>query len=268
MKTNENKYSFNFKVGSILTGIVVLIVLFGLIHTPYDPNAMNASLKNMGPSILHPFGTDNFGRDILSRVMEGASTTFMIAITTVAIGSTFGTILGAATGYFGGWLDEILMRINDGLTAFPSILLALVFVSIFGSGTYNIVIALGVIFIPSFARVVRSEYILLKEMDFIKNAKLMGAGKLRIMFVHILPNTRPILVSSIMIGFNNAVLAEAGMSYLGLGVQPPDASLGRMLSEAQAYLVSAPWYAIAPGLMIVCTVLGISLMSGGVANEK
>jgi peptide/nickel transport system permease protein len=268
MRTEEKKYNFNFIVGSVITGVIVILVLIGFFYTPYDPNGMNASLKNMGPSFWHPFGTDNFGRDILSRVMQGAGTTFIIAITTVVIGAFFGTILGAVTGYFGGWLDEILMRMNDGLASFPSILLALVFVSIFGTGTYNIVLALGIIFIPSFARVVRSEFILLKELDFVKNAKLMGAGKLRIMFVHILPNTKPILMSSIMIGFNNAVLAEAGMSYLGLGVQPPQASLGRMLSEAQAFLFNAPWYAIAPGLMIVFTVLGVSLMSGGRADDK
>lgn len=268
MKTGDRKYNYNFILGSILTGIMLLLVLTGLFFTPFDPNKMNASLKNIGPSLLHPFGTDNFGRDILSRVMDGAGTTFLIAVITVVIGAFFGTLLGAVTGYYGGWLDEILMRVNDGLTSFPSILLALVFVSIFGKGTINVVMALGVIFIPSFARVIRSEFIVWREMDFVKNAKLMGAGNLRIMFVHILPNTKYILLSSIMIGFNNAVLAEAGMSYLGLGVQPPNASLGRMLSEAQAYLFFAPWSAIAPGLMIVFTVLGISLMSGGVIDEK
>lgn len=268
MKTKEKKYSFNFIVGSIIAGAVVLLVFIGFFYTPYGPNDMNASIKNITPSFSHPFGTDNFGRDILSRVMDGAGTTFLIAIITVTIGVFFGTILGAVTGYFGGWLDEVLMRINDGLTSFPSILLALVFVSIFGSGTYNIVLALGIIFIPSFARVVRSEFITLKEMDFVKNAKLMGASHLRIMFLHILPNTKPILLSAIMIGFNNAVLAEAGLSYLGLGVQPPTASLGRMLSEAQAYLFNAPWYAIAPGLMIVFTVLGFSLLSGGAVDER
>lgn len=268
MKTGDKKNNFNFILGCILTGTMVLLVLTGIFFTPYDPEKMGYSLKNLGPSLSHPFGTDNFGRDILSRVMDGAGITFLIAIVTVAIGAFFGTLLGAVTGYYGGWLDEILMRINDGLASFPSILLALIFISVFGKGTYNIVLALGIIFIPSFARVVRSEFIVWREMDFVKNAKLMGASDLRIMFAHILPNTKHILISSIMIGFNNAVLAEAGMSYLGLGVQPPHASLGRMLSEAQAYLLFAPWSAIAPGLMIVFTVLGVSLLSGGVENDK
>src|SRR5699024_972199 len=143
----------------------------------------------------------------------------------VLIGAGIGIIIGALTGYYGGWLDEILMRINDGLLSFPSILLALVLVSIIGLGTYNIIIALGILFVPSYARIVRSEYITFKEKDFVRNAKLMGASDFRIMFVHILPNTKPILLSSITIGFNNAVLAESSLSYLNLGVQPPHASL-------------------------------------------
>lgn len=261
IKVKNRKLNLNLIIGIFIIGLMTLFILIGIIYTPYDPNAMNGAIKNAAPTFLHPFGTDNFGRDILSRVMAGAKVTFFIALLTVGIGAIFGTLIGALTGYYGGWVDEILMRINDGLTSFPSILLALVFVSILGPGKYNVIIALGVIFIPSFARVVRSEYISLKQMDFVKNAKLMGARDFRIMFVHILPNTRPILVSSITIGFNNAVLAEAGMSYLQLGVQPPDASLGRMLSEAQAYLFTAPWYAIAPGLVIVITILGFSLIN-------
>lgn len=259
---NNNKYkNFNFIAGSVLIGIIVIMVIIGLFYTPYNPNEMNGSIKNLAPNLSHPFGTDNFGRDILSRVMTGAKTTFFVALATVIIGGGLGTILGAVTGYYGGLADEILMRLNDVLASFPSILLALVFVSVIGPGTYNVIFALGIIFIPSFARVIRSEYILLKEMDYVKNAKLMGAGDIRIMFVHILPNTKPILLSSITIGFNNAVLAEAGMSYLQLGVQPPDASLGRMLSEAQSFLFNAPWYALAPGMIIVMTVLGFSLMN-------
>ena len=153
------------------------------------------------------------------------------------------------------------MRVNDGLASFPSVLLALVLVSVFGSGKYMIIVALGIVFIPSFARVARSEFIAQKERDYVKNAKLMGAGPLRIMFVHILPNTRGILLSAITIGFNNAVLAEAGLSYLGIGTQPTDVSLGRMLADAQGYLMKAPWFALAPGLTIVLTVLGFSLIS-------
>ncbi|WP_167955409.1 ABC transporter permease [Anaerosporobacter faecicola] len=257
------KVSWNRIIGAILVGIVLLFVIIGVFYTPYDPNAMNGAAKSQAPSLLHWLGTDNFGRDLLSRVMEGSRTTFFVAIATVAIGGTIGTLVGALTGFYGGRIDQIIMRINDGITSFPSILLTLVIISVFGIGKYKIIWALGIVFIPSFVRVVRSEYMVQKEMDYVKTAKLMGASDVRILFLHILPNIRPILVSTITIGFNNAVLAEAGMSYLGLGVQPPDASLGRMLSEAQAYLFSAPWYAIAPGVMIVITVLGLSLVNEG-----
>lgn len=249
------------KIGFILLSIVLLISVIGIFYTPHNPNQMNGGLKNHPPSIEHPFGTDNFGRDILSRTMIGAKTTFFVAIFTVIIGSGMGILVGAFTGYYGGILDEVLMRVNDVLTSIPSILLAMVFVSIIGPGTYNVIIALGVIFIPSFARITRSEFISIRERDFVKNVKLMGASDLRIMFLHILPNAKAVIIPAITIGFNNAVLAEAGMSYLQLGVQPPDPSLGRMLSEAQSFLLTSPWYALAPGLMIVISVLGFSLVS-------
>ena len=261
IRKKNNK--INFYIGSTLIGIIGLMVLVGLFYTPYDPDAMNGALMNQPPSLQHPFGCDYFGRDILSRVMVGTKTTFIIAILTVFIGGGIGTILGAFTGYFGGVFDEIFMRINDGLASFPSILLALILVSVFGKGKYYITIALAIVFIPSFARVMRSEFLKQRSLDYVSNARLMGAGHLRIMFLHILPNTKAILVSTIVIAFNNAVLAEAGMSYLGLGVQPPDASLGRMLSEAQGYLFSAPWFAIAPGLVIILAVLGFNLINEG-----
>lgn len=250
-----------FIFGCVLIALVILLMVIGLIHMPYNPNKMNSSVRSTAPNLKHLFGTDNFGRDILSRVMEGTKTTFIVAFLTVLIGAGVGTIIGALTGYYGGLVDEILMRVNDGVNSFPSVLLALVFVSIFGGGTIQLILVLGVVFIPSFARVVRSEYIVLRHMDFVKNAKLMGASDARVIFVHMLPNIKGILISAITIGFNNAVLAEAGMSFLSLGVQPPNASLGRMLSEAQSYLLSAPWCAIFPGTIIVMLVLGFSLIS-------
>ena len=261
------KSNYNLLLGSILTGIMVLLILIGLVFLPYDPESMNSELKFAGISFTHPFGCDNFGRDIFTRVMVGAGTTLTVALGTVAIGAGVGILIGAFTGYFGGWLDEVMMRIIDALFAFPSILLALVVISLLGSGKYQVIAALGIAFIPSFARVVRSEYLKQREMDYVKNAKLMGCGNLRIMFVHILPNILPVLIPTTMIGFNNAVLAEAGMSYLGIGVQPPDASLGRMLSEAQTFLFSQPSYALFPGLMIVLLVLGISLLADGLEKK-
>ncbi|NLZ80743.1 MAG: ABC transporter permease [Clostridiales bacterium] len=262
------KRNNNLIFGLILTGGMMLLFLIGFFYTPYDPNAMDGSSKFMAPGFLHIMGTDNFGRDIFSRILEGLRTTFVVALSVTGIGTIFGIMIGAITGYFGGWIDEVLMRINDAMTAFPSILLALVFISILGPGKYNVIIALGIIFIPSYARIVRGEFMQIKTLDFVKSGKLMGAGNLRIMFLHILPNLRISLLSAITIGFNNAVLAEAGMSYLGIGVQPPDASLGRMLSEAQGYLFSAPWYAICPGIVIILLILGFSLINEGLGEHN
>jgi len=264
MKKNRN---YNFIIGTILTGITLVLVLWGIIGTPYDPEAMDVTAKFAKPSLEHIMGCDNFGRDIFSRVLVGSGTTLLVAVLTVAIGMILGVIIGAFCGYFGGIVDEIVMRIMDAMFAFPSILLALVLISLMGQGTGNVILALGIAFIPSFARIVRSEFIRCKNMDYVKSAKLWGAGHLRIMFVHILPNTITVLLPSIMIGFNNAVLAEAGMSYLGLGVQPPFASLGRMLSEAQGFIFAAPGYAIFPGVVIILMVLGFSLLSDGLKKE-
>lgn len=259
----KKKHNYNLIMGCVLTGILLLMAIIGQFWTPYGETEMNAAAKNMGPSLAHLMGTDNFGRDIFSRVMIGSGNTFLVALCTVAIGAVFGTIIGALTGYFGGWIDEVIMRINDVILSFPSILLALIFISLLGGGTYNIILALGVLFIPSFARIVRSEMIRCRDLDFVRSAKVMGAKSFRIIFVHILPNTWVSMLTAAMIGFNNAVLAEASMSYLGLGVQPPQASLGRMLSEAQSYLFNAPWYAIAPGIVIILIILGFSMISEG-----
>lgn len=275
----KKKKNVNLLIGSILTGVMLLMIVVGLFFLPYDPETMNIALKHAGVSLAHPFGCDNYGRDIFTRVMVGARTTLLVALGTVGIGAGAGVLIGAFTGYFGGWIDEVMMRVIDALFAFPSILLALVVVSLlgsennpvlsllFGSGKYQVIVALGIAFIPSFARVVRSEYLKQREMDYVKNARIMGCGHLRIMFVHILPNILSVLVPTLMIGFNNAVLAEAGMSYLGIGVQPPDASLGRMLSEAQTYLFSQPSYALFPGLTIVVLVLGFSLLADGLKER-
>ena len=236
MQKRQNKLKWNnYRIGLILTVAITFVILLGIFWTPYDPEMMQGSLKLKGPSLAHWFGTDQFGRDVLSRVVRGAGSTFLIGVGTTLIGGIGGMILGAVTGYFGGWLDEILMRVNDAAAAFPSVLLALVMISLWGSGTYKVMLALGIAFIPSFARIVRGEFMRLRETDYVISARLIGVKTPRILFVHILPNILPALLSALAIGFNNAVLAEAGMSYLGIGVQPPDASLGRMLSEAQTY---------------------------------
>lgn len=256
-----NKY---LTAGLTMTGIAVFLGVLGFFWTPYSTTAMNAAEKFTSPSFRHLFGTDNFGRDIFSRVMQGLGTSIVISCLVVLFSGTAGILLGAVTGYFGGLLDEIVMRVTDALNGFPSILLTLVVISILGNGKQNVIISMSLVFIPSFVRIVRSEYLRLRDADYIKRARLMGVSRARILFVHILPNIFSVFWVSVMIGFNNAILAESGMSYLGIGVQPPDASLGKMLSDAQGYLQRAPWYALAPGLTIVWLVLGFSLFSEGI----
>lgn len=257
----NKKANFNFILGIVLLAITIIPAIVGLFWTPYDPEAMDKSMKMAGVSLKHIYGCDNFGRDIFSRIMSGSAITVIISVGTVALGSVIGTIIGAFTGYFGGIVDEALMRINDVALAFPSLLLALVMVALLGSGKYQVMLALGIAFIPSYARIVRGEYIRIKNLDYVKSAKLAGASNLRIMFVHILPNAKTVILSSLMIGFNNAILAEAGLSFLGIGVQPPDASLGRMLSEAQSHLFTNAGYALFTGCTIVAIILGFSLLS-------
>ena len=266
--TKRKKWNNYLVIGVIMTGITLAIAILGACWTPYEATAMSASEKFVGPSLSHWFGTDNFGRDIFSRVMEGVGTTVVISTLVVTASSLVGIIIGALTGYFGGIVDELIMRITDAINGFPSILLALVVISVLGSGIDKLILALAIVFCPSFIRIVRSEFIKYRDADFVVRARLMGVSNVRILFVHILPNTFSTFLVSLMIGFNNAILAESGMSFLGIGVQPPDASLGKMLSDAQGYLTSAPWYALAPGLSIVWIVLGFSLLSEGIRRQS
>ncbi len=254
--------------GGAICLITVCIIIMGWFWTPYDPTAMDAAAKFSPPSLQHLLGTDNFGRDIFSRVVDGAGTSFVIALCVVSIGCIAGIIIGSLCGYYGGLPDLILTRVCDSITAFPAFLLALVIVSVAGPGTENIILALGILFIPSFARIVRSEFARCRELNYIKSAKIMGAGGFRIMFRHILPNTLPVLLSTVTIGFNNAVLSEASMSFLGIGIQPPYASLGSMLSDSQSFLYSAPWYALGTGGAIVLLILGFSLLGEGLQQKR
>ena len=264
MKKTGNSF---FYIGGAISLVMTLLIVMGYIWTPYSTTEMNISAITQSPSFTHLLGTDNFGRDIFSRILDGAGTTFFIAICVVAIGCIVGIIIGSLCGYYGGIPDMILTRVCDSITAFPSILLALVIVSIIGRGTYNVIIALGVLFIPSFARVVRGEFARCREQNYIRSAKLIGVSDMRIIFRHILPNTVSVLLPTITIGFNNAVLSEASMSYLGIGTQPPYASLGSMLNDSQTYLGSAPWYALGVGCTIVLLILGFSLLSEGLQQR-
>ena len=258
-----------FKTGFVITVFMILLVVIGQIWTPYDPSAMDSAAKAQGPSLTHIMGTDYFGRDIFSRVLEGAGSTLLIAFFVVLLGAGLGTLIGALTGYFGGIVDEVLMRICDALTAFPSVLLALIILAILGPGRLNVIGVLALVFIPSFARIVRTEYARIKKLNYISLARLQGIGTGRILLKHMLPNTVAVLLPAISIGFNNAVLAEASMSFLGVGVSASEVSLGRMLSDSQNYILRGlPWYAIFVGLTIVMLILGFSLLGEGLREEE
>ncbi len=251
-----------FCVGALIMLAVIALIVVGMVWMPYEPTAMSPD-RLQGVSAAHLLGTDKMGRDILSRVMYGSRITFLVALGTMAIGAGLGILIGSVTGYYGGLVDEVVMRVTDGLFAFPTVLLALVIVSLFGSSTLNVMWALGIAFVPSFIRVARSEVIRCKHLDYVKNARLMGVRDARVIFVHILPNVSGVVMSNVMIGFNNAVLSEAGLSYLGIGSQPPFASLGQMISEAQEIFFTVPSAVLGPGLVIVLMVLGFSLMGEG-----
>ena len=252
-----------YTVGLILLSVVLAAFLVSLFWTPYDPYATDAASKLLAPSAAHPFGTDNFGRDVLSRVMSAAKFTVFISVAGVAIALVLGTVTGLPAGYFGGFADKSIMLLNNSIMCFPGILLALVAVAVFGASMFNVVWALGLVFAPTFARVYRAGTLEIKEYDYITHARVMGVHPVRIMLLHILPNLVPQLLPATVIGLANMTLFESGMSYLGLGVQPPDASFGKMLAESQAYIRVAPWLVIFPSLMLVFYILGLYFVSEG-----
>jgi len=261
------KRNWYLTFGLILTAVMMLYILVGFFWSPYDPGALSSADRYAKPSLSHLFGCDELGRDIFSRTLEGGGTTLTIALAVLAVGFVFGLLIGGLCGYYGGVVDAAVMRICDAITAFPSILLAMVILAIIGPGKYKVIAALGILFIPSFARLVRGEFIKYRDRDFVRAAKLAGVSDLRIIFVHILPNTWSTLLSGLTIGFNNAVLSEASMSYLGIGVGPSDASLGRMLSEAQSFLLKTPWCTIFPAVVVVLLILGVGMIGEGIRER-
>lgn len=260
---NIKRYTKNINliIGLLIVVGFFLVIIVSFFYTPFDVNAMNISEKLKGPSSVYFFGTDEFGRDIFSRIMKGTQTAFAVGILTVVIGVTFGILIGAITGYVGGWIDEICMRFMDALMAFPGIILALMLVAIFGPGVINTAIALGIIAIPGIARIARSGFVQHRDAEYVLAAKLIGVNPFKIMFRHILPNISSQIIVAATVTFATAMLAEAALSYLGLGVQPPNPSWGRMLKDSQAYLTSAPWYIYAPGGAITLLVLGLYMLS-------
>lgn len=263
----SKKRSWYLTFGLILTAVMLLYIAVGFFWTPCDPGRLSSIDRFAPPSPEHLFGCDQLGRDIFSRTLNGAGTTLTIAAAVLLVGFLFGLMIGSLCGYYGGVVDAVVMRVCDAITAFPSILLAMVVIALIGPGKYKVIAALGVLFIPSFARLVRGEFMKYRDRDFVRAAKLAGISDFRIIFVHILPNTWPTLLSGLTIGFNNAVLSEASMSYLGIGVGPADASLGRMLSESQSILLTAPWCTIFPAIVVVALILGVGMIGEGIRER-
>jgi peptide/nickel transport system permease protein len=260
-------WSIDFKIGVVLVALIVALSLLSVVFTPFDHNAMNVAPRFSAPSLEHPMGADNFGRDVFSRIIVGGQYTLLVALSTVAGSAAVGVSLGLFVGYAGGIVDDVAMRVMDALSAFPGILLALVTVTVLPTSPFTIVIALLILFVPGFTRITRSSMLQIKERDFVNMAHIMGASHLRTIFLHILPNLLPVLLSAVVIGLSNAILAEVAMSYLGLGIQPPVPSWGRMLAESQGYLFNALWCAVAPGLMIMLTVIGFQFLGEGIRKR-
>ncbi|MFJ7919022.1 ABC transporter permease [Lysinibacillus fusiformis] len=256
----------NLSIGLLVIVGFLLVMLVSFFYTPHDVNAMNIPEKLRGPGGAYLLGTDEFGRDIFSRIMKGTQTAFAVGLLTVGIGTFFGITIGGIAGYVGGWIDEIFMRTMDALMAFPGIILALMLVAVFGPGIVNTAVALGIIAIPAIARIARSGFVQQRDSEYVLAAKLIGVKPHSIMFRHILPNISSQIIVAATVTFATAMLAEAALSYLGLGVQPPNPSWGRMLKDSQAYLIGAPWYTYAPGGAITILVLGLYMLSNALRD--
>ena len=248
-----------------MVSVMVSIMVVGFFYLPcdiYEMDTMNklAPIGTQG----HFLGTDNLGRDILSRIMYGSRISFLIGILVVVFGFITGTCVGAISGYFGGRVDEIIMKLIDTQMAFPGVLLALMLIAVFGNNLSNIVLALGIMSIPRFARITRSGFMKYREAEFVRASRVRGASDIRIMVLHILPNVIPDLIVTCSLGFASAVMSEAGLSYLGLGIQPPNPSFGKMLSEAQTYILQQPSYVMVAAIAITLLVMGFNLMGDGI----
>jgi peptide/nickel transport system permease protein len=254
-------------LGLFLTLVFVGAALLSFIWTPYDILSLDVRNKLHGPDATNLLGTAHFGRDILSMVMMGARTSIAVALIAVGIGMTLGVPLGLwAAARRGSLLDEVIMRGNDLIFAFPSLVIAILITAVFGASAINAIIAIGIFNIPVFARLTRGAALSLWERDFILAARVSGKSAFRISYEHILPNIANLMIVQGTIQFSLGILAEAALSYIGLGAQPPTASWGRMLADAQTLVSIAPHVAIMPGMAIVLTVLGLNLMGDGLRD--
>lgn len=258
--------NINFTLGFLITLLLLFTAILSLIYTPYDPNRMNLSKRFLPPNSEHWLGTDQYGRDILSRVMRGAVNSIVVGLVAVSIGMSFGVFLGSLAAFYRKWVDEIIMRISDVLYGFPAVLSAILITSIFGPGVVNSMIAIGIFNIPIFARLTRATSLSIWERDYVTAARAIGRRNAGIVWNYILPNILSALIVQGTVQFAIAILAEAGLSYLGLGTQPPHPSWGRMLNEAQTFMGTSPYLAIFPGCAIALTVLGLNLLGDGLRD--
>ena len=256
-----------FLIGAILSTAFIGAAIVSLFWTPHDVEAINIAEKLRPPSADHWFGTDQLGRGIFSMVMVGARASIAVAVVAVGIGMAFGVPLGlAAAARRGGWLDEVIMRTNDLIFAFPSLVIAILITAVFGPSALNAIVAIGIFNIPVFARLSRGAALSLWAREFVMAARVAGKSKARISAEHILPNITNLLIVQGTIQFSLGILAEAGLSYVGLGAQPPTPSWGRMLAESQTLIYGNPMLAVYPGMAIVLTVLGLNLMGDGLRD--
>jgi peptide/nickel transport system permease protein len=252
--------------GMVLIALVVLVAIVGPTLAPHDPLKPVPLDRLQPPSGSHPFGTDSLGRDILSRVIYGARISLAIGLISVAISLVPGTLLGLAAGYFGGRADSLIMRLMDMLLAFPAILLAIFITAILGPSLPNTMVAVGIVYIPHYARIVRASVLSLKEQLFVQAIGHLGGGHLRILGRHILPNAMPPIIVYATLGMGTAVLQAAALGFLGLGAQPPQPEWGAMLSEGRQYIQNAPHVAAFPGAAILVLVLGFNLFGDGLRD--
>lgn len=254
-------------IGVVLVGAVLLAALAGSLHTPFDPIEINADNRLAAPSLVHWLGTDEWGRDITSRLLAGAVVSVTIGLLTSLLATFAGTLIGAAAGYLGGWLDRIVIAVMDALLAFPSLIMALGIVAVFSGSQWAVVAALSFAYMPSVVRVVRASVLTLRRKDFIDASIVMGNSRSFTLGRHILPNTLGLVSVLATSLFGWALLAESALSFLGLGVPPPAPSWGGMLADSRNYFEDAPWLALAPGFAISLTLLGINLLGDALRDH-
>lgn len=265
---NARRYPAAFRVGFVLVTLVAALAALSFVWTPYDSlTAVNVDDRLLPPSAAHWMGTDHLGRDVFSQIMVGARTSILVSIVAVLVGLSFGVPLGLLAAANGGRLDEFIMRANDLVFAFPALVLAILLTALLGPGAINAIVAIGVFNIPVFARVTRGPAMSLWLRDYVLAARVAGKSRFKISLEHILPNLGNLLVVQATIQFSLGILAEAGLSYVGLGAQPPTPSWGRMLAESQTMMSFAPWLALFPGGAIFLTVFGLNLLGDGLRDH-